>query len=504
MLPDISLGGLTDYISRDNQDALEIYNALVAEYESSLVHYPREVNLLGVFFFDILKLLTQSAFKYRELQEGFSPLDDSVTNSLTAWPYLGYADIAESVDVDSKVYGKDHRIKLSRKVRVFQKIAAAKGLLSFNAESVNVTCMTPMIDKSQNLWFCQGVKTNLLNAESDWFALPQLADQVKSLKRSISRVMDRTSHPLSSHLMGKLFEKHVYASCTDGKSWLKIKGEVVVLKSGVELRNRMIAISALNQDIPVVNIMHGEAFGVCDDPIFSDFGEQMYSSAILGYGEGMLAASVSYNHGMKDGVTYIPSSGVQVLQYHGEGGVNTGRLGNKLKFYYYPTTLSGSSHRYGPYRDTADTLYLTWQKRMFEIFGGSLTVKSHPKEKYYLENMFSGMRVISGGFDSVVDDIDVFVFDFIGTAFNVACATDKPIVYFDLGIRKIHPEALEHVKNRTIYINVKDGLPSMDDLLALIREEKINTYSNNYSYTQNRVPRAQALVDGIRALGYSS
>ena len=39
----------------------------------------------------------------------------------------------------------------------------------------------------------------------------------------------------------------------------------------------------------------------------------------------------------------------------------------QLKFFYFPTTLSGSSHRYGPYRDTADELYIRWQRALFQL-----------------------------------------------------------------------------------------------------------------------------------------
>ena len=64
----------------------------------------------------------------------------------------------------------------------------------------------------------------------------------------------------------------------------------------------MLAIAAIVKGKAVINIMHGEAFGVYDEPIFSELGEQMYSNAILGFGRKVLNNSYPYQYWIKNGV----------------------------------------------------------------------------------------------------------------------------------------------------------------------------------------------------------
>ena len=47
-----------------------------------------------------------------------------------------------------------------------------------------------------------------------------------------------------------------------------LKTNYLVLGSGYELENRMIASIARRQNIPVVNVIHGEGFGIYDEPGF--------------------------------------------------------------------------------------------------------------------------------------------------------------------------------------------------------------------------------------------
>jgi len=494
-----SLDALCDHIADDNEISLRIYNSLTAKYIQSLNSYPKDINLIGVYFVDILKLLTHTFLKVKEINLGITPNNEYASKSLNTWPYVSYKDIYSSCNVESKTFGKGSAIEQSQIKLLIQFLVNIQYLFGSKPSST-LSLISPKIDSGPNLLWSQAsnIKTNMLNLQSGWFGVPQLDDQIKLLRESIAEIMEN-HHPLSSKLILDLLERHIRADCHSGNSKIQFKGKILLLSSGVELHNRMLSISALQKEIPVINVMHGEAFGVQDEPICSDFTEFMYSDAILGYGEGFIASASPYKFGIKKTISYIKSNGVKASKYF-ENEYQKPSLDKKnIKYFYYPTSLSGVSHRYGPYRDTADYLYLKWQESMFSIFGDSIVIKSHPKEKYSKSYSFHNKKLISGSLEDLLNDIDVFIFDYIGTAFHEACSTNKPIVYFDLGIRNIHKDALNVIKDRTIYFDIKDGMPTLSEVKdRLFQEDKENNYSTKYSLCGDDKTRAQSLSEGIQ------
>ena len=495
----ITLDELSQYIAEDNHDATVIYKELVSCYQNAVDYCVEEVDLLGVYFFDILKFLTHTHFKIKEINKGIQPKDSFVKCRLESWPYLGYDDLMAKTPIPKKKYGKNISVSQSFARKAMNGIAGLYGKLAHSG-SPRLDVLTPMIDSKCNLWLSSHFNTGLVQLEENWFAVPSFEEQLNGVLQSIRHVMNSSNHTLDVEIATSLMESHIRANCREGHSRVKFSGDALLLKSGVELQNRMLASVAKKQGKPVINIMHGEAFGVYDEPIFSSFGEQMYSSAILGYGTGVKEVG-SYEYGMKESVAYFESNGVQVSRLYKQEYKGIQSRKRQPAFYYYPTTLSGSSHRYGPFRDTADYYYIEWQKILIDLFDNSLKVKSHPKEKYQTICLFPNAEVVSGTFDELLSEIDVFVFDYIGTAFNVACATEKPIVYFDLGIRKIHPIALEDIKERTIYFDIRDGLPSYDEILEKLKFRSTeNRYSPKYSLSREDNNRVRALEQGVVGL----
>lgn len=504
MEPTLSVETINDYIQQDNQDALILYQELVAAYQKTLADFPQEVNLLGVYFFDILKLITLSHFKVRELREGMIPRDRMVFHALNKWPYLGYADMESGFDLKQKSYGKDISAGLTGAKKLFAGIYHfSNSLMPTGEKKTGVSYLTPSVDSGEYLWRQSlPLRIKSLRMNAGWFKLPQLHEQIGVIKKALEEFLGSAIYGYQSKYVLPLIENHILANCQEGQVEQRINSDVLLLKSGVELTNRMLSVTAMQQKVKIVNIMHGEAFGVYDEPVFSVMGEQMYSNAILGYGFGIMDHQQTYQYGMNEGVSYIASPGVLSKRYYGDMSfVSNGAEFGKLKFFYYPTTLSGSSHRYGPYRDTADTVYIAWQRNMLECFGDAIYIKAHPKSKYSTEQASRGYKVCTGDFDELLDQIDVFVFDYIGTAFNIACATGKPVIYFDLGIRNINQYALELIKRRTVYFDVRNGMPDRSEILERLRNEaKDQSYSQTYSLSDTAPTRVDALVNGVEAL----
>ncbi len=488
---------LTSYIERDNEDSLKIYTDLVSAHKKSLHIYPIETNIMGIYFIDILKILTLTLFKEKELNFGIEPNGKFVNRKLDTWPYIGYDDIRYGCKKELKVFGKNPYVKQKITRIILQELVNFRFLI--RQPSINVTLASPKIDYGSNLLWSEvpNIKTNLINMKRGWFAVPKLNEQIELLKDQVVKVMKKNNYTFSADLMAFLIENHIRADCSEGRHNAKFKSDVLILRCGNELNNRMLSVAAIQQNIPVVNIMHGEGFGVYDEPIASEYGEQMYSSAILGYGNRITSIQDTYKFKIKKGVSYIPSNGVNAYKYYQPEFLGI-KHNKKINYYYYPTTLRGASHRFGPYMDTVDSLYLLWQKSLFTMFGDSIQIKAHPIEKYSMSYSFPMVETVEGSFKELLNKIDVFVFDFIGTAFNEACATNKPIIYFDLGIKNINSDALIWIKERTIYFDIKKGLPSMKEIQERVRFSPMeNTYSDKFSLCGTDQSRAESLRDGI-------
>lgn len=106
-----------------------------------------------------------------------------------------------------------------------------------------------------------------------------------------------------------------------------------------------------------------------------------------------------------------------------------------------------------PNRKPPDPLYLDWQIdliRALKTLGYRVAVKLHPagiaQEKRYLAHYADA--ILEGIFDPATVSADAFIFDFAGTAFFDALATDVPMVFADLGIRPFDPTVYDDLMRR--------------------------------------------------------
>lgn len=491
---------LVAYIEQDNKDCLKIYEDLVSAHQNSLLNYPLEINIMGIYFVDILKILTLCLLKEKELFFEIEPKGKINNQRLNTWPYIGYDDIRYGLNREQKVFGKRHYVKQKISRIILQKLVNLRYLKRQPAVTASMT--SPKIDYGSNLIWSKApnIKTNLINMQSGWFGVPKLNEQIELLKIQVIKIMEKNNYAFPSDEMVSLIENHIKADCSDGQHNTNFRTDILILRGGNELANRMLAVAAIQQNIPVVNIMHGEGFGVYDEPVSLEYGELMYCDAILGFGNRITETQDTYKYKIKKGMGYIPSNGTNAAKYYIPEfrGV---RQNKEINYYYYPTTLRGSSHRFGPYMDTVDSLYLLWQESLVSMFGDSIKIKSHPKEKYSGTYSLPVAETVEGSFKELLNKIDVFVFDFVGTAFNEACATNKPIIYFDLGIKHINSDALSWIKERTVYFDVKKGLPNIKEIEEKLRFGLIeNTYTDKFSLCGTDQSRTESLCDGVMHL----
>ena len=106
--------------------------------------------------------------------------------------------------------------------------------------------------------------------------------------------------------------------------------------------------------------------------------DQYNANYILGYGNGYNKHKVHNTFSLNHDIKYLAGTSQEIYKLRKKSYKNIDK--NNLKFVYFPTSFSGISKRYGPYRDMPDKLYINWQNKLNLTFKKNITFKIHPKE----------------------------------------------------------------------------------------------------------------------------
>ena len=56
--------------------------------------------------------------------------------------------------------------------------------------------------------------------------------------------------------------------------------------------------------------------------------------------------------------------------------------------------------------------------------------------------------------EECIGDYDLLVFDYFATGAMLALVSDKPVIYFDIGLRRLHSQFMQDLKNRCEYAKI--------------------------------------------------
>ncbi len=500
----INLNNIVEYIDLDNTNSVEVFHGLSNLLKASYREFPAEINLLAIFFIDFLKLITHFQLKSREINNRVN-LTEFRNSQLQQYPYFGYSDLISGFNLEEKQYGKNTALGFSAR-KIFSKkdayikyIDLSKRLSKKRSKRILFTGESGLSSKKHIDTIVTHANLRTLNISHPWFFVPNFSDQVDFLSSHLESALSPSfESPQVLKRIIKVCLNHATASISNEDRSPNLNADFLILGSGYELENRMIASVAKRQNIPVVNVIHGEGYGIYDEPGFGIFGEHMFSDYLLGYGAGAILNKNQFSFEQNTNLKYIESNADTIIKSY-DGPEVIQPPSRKINYYYFPTSYRGSQHRFGPFQDLPDALYIEWQNLLAKLFNDKLTMKLHPKEKYSFLSELIKIRKIKKSYAEIEDRVDVFIFDYIGTAFNQACATNKPVVYFDLGLRNISEHALSKIKKRTIYFDLrKEEVPTLTEIENRIFElEKINELTINYSLTKNRKSRSQSLMDAL-------
>lgn len=478
---------ITKYINEDNVSNTKIYNFLYKEYERSLTIFENNINIFGIYFFDILKILTHINLKKREIDNNLliKELDES---KLKNFPYYTVKNINHGIRVKDKIYGKD--ITCSNKKKFLKKLLNFKNYL-FNKKNIIATCEF-RIDNDKLIYLSSNKKNTFYIFDyysgKNKFKIPLLKNQLSDLKKVLQKLEEKFFNHSNLNIPN-IIENHINANCIEGKEKLHSKSNYLIIGAGTELKNRLISSIFKQNNKKIIQIAHGDSYGTFDEPVWSALGDQYNADYIIGYGDGYINNKNLNYFRTNNQSKYLGGSSSMILnitknRFHYQNIDN-------CKFIYFPTTFSGISKRYGPHRDMPDQLYINWQLKIFKLFKKKLIFKIHPKESYI--NFYpSYIKFMKGDILKYFIKSNILIFDHISTAFNLACSSNNLIIYFDLGTRKLNNQALELIKKRVLYYKIDKELPNYNDIINNLNKKFIDKkqfndeFIKNYCITNNK------------------
>ena len=127
--------------------------------------------------------------------------------------------------------------------------------------------------------------------------------------------------------------------------------------------------------------------------------------------------------------------------------------------------------------------------------------KGHRKDKIKVNMDLSNIDQIDNiEFSELLNMANIFIFDYPTTAFAIAAATNKPIIYFDIGLRNLMPDALKSIKDRCIYIkgDARNAKKMVVEAFDIRKDLCKNTFTKRYSISEDKKTQKQILLEQIK------
>ncbi len=290
--------------------------------------------------------------------------------------------------------------------------------------------------------------------------LPRYKDQMQVLHDLIMQICFSIDIP-DREVIWTNWHQYITLHTTPNQRVVCERG--LILGTRNNLQNRKLATNYLQQGKEVVAVTHGEvANSVMDEPPFG-YSERSLCSTLVDYGDfdqdgifnrpWMLPKKRLYRSGPSALAAYKPSDHIVLSDR------------SRSRALYIPTTYTGNG-LYGPFHAYEDAVYRRWQSGLVEAFP-NLTFKVHPKSR---SAPLEGVALDKRQLEDCISEYDLLVFDYFATGSMLAMVSDKPIIYCDIGLRRLHVEFLQDLKNRCEYVKIDLNCPIKPQLNdALLR-----------------------------------
>ena len=274
--------------------------------------------------------------------------------------------------------------------------------------------------------------------------LENLELQLDALSEGIKTICQ--SHNIeNSDVVRELWLKHTSDHSTHALT--KAKCKFLIVGNRQNLQNRKLAYNYLEQNKEVIAFTHGEiASTIFDEPMYR-YAERGLCTTLVEYGEE--SASVD-----RKGILIPPAS---VLYRDSEVARSKYRIADNIiskrledsRLLYIPTTYVGNEI-YGPSHAYPDRIYMEWHSAIHRVVP-NVIFKSHPKSKVHAET--PGL-VERRWLEDCIEEYDIFILDYVATSTVLAMLIDKPVIFLDIGLRRLAAEFLSTLKERCHYVSI--------------------------------------------------
>ena len=259
------------------------------------------------------------------------------------------------------------------------------------------------------------------------------------------------------------------------------KNSILLVGSNMKIENRILSSKFLqNKTNKVISFNHSSyPFYIYNEPIRNV--EYSFCTDYVSYGRFNIKKNIQNKIFSLPKFHYISCPDFENLKINKK--INKLNLDKFQKYLYIPNMLNGNI-RYGPYRDMEDKIYLKFQTELMDFFKNT-DIKIHPKGKDDYSEKFRKSKNLN--FDKIYKEYDVYIFDYFSSPFSRAIATNKPIIYFDIGLRNLEKNVLDIIKKRVYYfkINLNQNFENQFNnfLINFLEEkdQKINLFSKKFS-----------------------
>lgn len=489
---------LYDVTSEINRRSLQVYDDLLQACAACAKGASRYDNL-GVFAFHTLQcFLTAYLYRKTELELAIRT-PDLIGRRNYNFPYWDYDSVRNGLDLAScKLPGLEPNRWGNRLSGILT--ASASSILARKRKTIAISPThldakrlgTTLLRRGYRLCFPATPALARSLVAQQW---PILADALRPILDTFkmpATVQTSALNLIQNYLMG-LTREHPAPTDYD----------IVLSGSMLTLSQRLLGAHARNNGKPLFVPIHGDADGFLDEP-WSGYGEATYPTHFISYG--IHGDELRYNSRYARSILgevprSIPSSSPFILKnLPNRGGmIRGGNDLNSARILYIPTSYQ-LFVGYGPFHSAPDLLYSQWQQALFEAFP-NLTVKEHPI------NVARG-KTVSGtakdfrSLETAIFDYDIFILDYISTGLNLAVATDKPVIYFDLGIRNPTAATTAALKERCIYLRPESFEPAglRKSVLEQLDLEKRDAFTPEFSVCDDHRRREDVFASAIDML----
>lgn len=419
-------------------------------------------NIVAIFFHDLMKITTNYFYKKNALHGVYAPFKEVLEKEMLTFPYISYKDVENGINLEEKKMIVSNRLGFKKSAWNF--FVELYFSIIKNNKTVGFGKNIPVKNKIIVDFLRKKVKVKFLKYNR--IKVKEVHMQLEVVQKHISHICSNLDSDRVSDPLFLLIEKHINSHISKYDN--KIKYDVVVVGSLAESINQFNAVIANRFKIPVLAMFHGEGDqSIFDEPRFG-YCERVFVDYILGHG-----SQNSYNTNntkflnsiTENNPVFIPSSSEFIDKiYHNDVIQSVNDLAD-FRWMYVPDSLQFIT-QWGPYGGYInDMLYLQWQRSVVSVFP-NLMYKRHPKgnslfrevsdnklRKWIDPNNEFNIIITSENFYNIYDGCDGYIFDTVSTAFMIAVATNKPIIYFNIGKRKFREEVEKKIKERCLWID---------------------------------------------------